>query len=101
VAGERIGNGLLTDSERMFGWWHRVRDGTLKRSTFIVCMRLVQRRVESLNRSTSATTHEAFGDVVCHSAKASFVVRTIARFFSCRRATRPDVRLRAAWRGSW
>ena len=45
---ERIGNGLLAEAERMFGWWHRVRDGTLKRSTFIVYMRLVQRRVESL-----------------------------------------------------
>jgi len=45
---ERIGNGLLAEAERMFGWWHRVRDGTLKRTTFIVYMRLVQRRVESL-----------------------------------------------------
>ena len=45
---ERIGNGLLAEAERMVGWWHRVRDGTLKRSTFIVYMRLVQRRVESL-----------------------------------------------------
>jgi transposase len=45
---ERIGNALLAEAERMFVWWHRVRDGTLARSTFRVYMRLVQRRVESL-----------------------------------------------------
>ena len=33
---ERIGNALLAEAERMSGWWRRVRDGTLKRSTLVL-----------------------------------------------------------------
>ncbi len=54
---ERIGNALLAEAERMFGWWHRVRDGTLARSTFRVYMRSVQRRVESLLAEGTAVPH--------------------------------------------
>ena len=54
---ERIGNALLAEAERMFGWWHRVRDGTLKRSTFIVYMRSVQRRVGLLLDEGAAAPH--------------------------------------------
>ena len=39
---------LLAEKDRLFSWWHRVRDGTLKRSTFRVYARLVQRRVGAL-----------------------------------------------------
>jgi len=45
---ERIGNALLDEEKRMFHWWHRVRDGTLARSTFIVYMRPLRKRVEEL-----------------------------------------------------
>jgi transposase len=45
---EAIGKGLLEEHDRMFAWWHRVRDGTLKRSTFQVYMRTVRTRVEAL-----------------------------------------------------
>ena len=31
---EEIGDALLTQARQMFTWWHRVREGTLKRSTF-------------------------------------------------------------------
>src|SRR5262245_10249097 len=34
--GTPIGEKLLDLSDRMFAWWHRVRDGTLNRSTFQV-----------------------------------------------------------------
>jgi transposase len=34
--GTPIGKNLLELSDRMFGWWHRVRDGTLNRSSFQV-----------------------------------------------------------------
>jgi transposase len=34
--GTSIGKTLLDLSDRMFGWWHRVRDGTLCRSSFQV-----------------------------------------------------------------
>ena len=44
----RVGNGLLEEAKRMFGWWQRVRDGTLSHATFRVYMRTVQKRVERL-----------------------------------------------------
>lgn len=47
-ASERIGNALLDEASRMFTWWHRVRDGTLARTTFRVYMRDLRRRVEDL-----------------------------------------------------
>lgn len=58
---ERIGNAILAETKRMFSWWHRVRDGTLARSTFRVYMRSVpaprrgavgrgRRRASSKNR---------------------------------------------------
>jgi len=54
---ERIGNALLAEAARMFAWWHRVRDGTLARSTFRVKMRSVQRRVEALLAEGAAVHH--------------------------------------------
>lgn len=53
----RIGNGMLDEVERMFTWWHRVRDGTLARSTFRVYMRTVQRRFEALLAEGEAAPH--------------------------------------------
>lgn len=47
-ASQRIGNEMLEEIERMFTWWHRVRDGTLARSTFQVYMRGLRRRFEEL-----------------------------------------------------
>ena len=34
--GAAIGKRLIELSDRMFAWWHRVRDGTLCRSSFQV-----------------------------------------------------------------
>jgi transposase len=45
---KRIGTELLKLTKDMFRWWHRVRDGTLARSTFKVKMRTVQAEVERL-----------------------------------------------------
>jgi transposase len=53
----RIGTGMLDEVARMFTWWHRVRDGTLARSTFRVYMRTVQRRFEALLAEGEATLH--------------------------------------------
>ena len=47
ITGE-IGDELLELTDKMFEWWHRVRDGTLKRSTFRTYMGPVRRRVEEL-----------------------------------------------------
>jgi len=46
----RIGKKLLREVDNMFGLWHRVRDGTLARSTFQRKMRPIRRRVERLLR---------------------------------------------------
>lgn len=56
-ASERIGNALLGEGERMFGWWHRVRDGTLARSTFKVYMRDLRRRLEALLAEGAVCLH--------------------------------------------
>jgi transposase len=45
---ERIGKALLAEAERMFGWWNRVREGTLRRDTFQVYMRPLRHRVQKL-----------------------------------------------------
>lgn len=50
----RIGEALLDEAKRMFQWWHRVRDGTLARSSFREYMRPVRRRVEELLREGTA-----------------------------------------------
>jgi transposase len=44
----RIGKLLLLQTQKMFALWHRVRDGTLARSTFKVYMGPIRRRVEAL-----------------------------------------------------
>jgi len=54
---ERIGKALLEEVRRLFHFWHRVRDDTLKRTTFQVYMRAVRRRVETLLAEGAATTH--------------------------------------------
>ena len=62
-AAGRLGRKLLGETERMFAWWHRVRDGTLTRARFKVCMRPLRDRVEALllegstlgNKSTART----------------------------------------------
>jgi transposase len=54
---ERLGNSLLEQVDRMFGWWHRVRDGTLAHSSFQVYMRAVRHRVETLLAEGTRGTH--------------------------------------------
>jgi transposase len=45
---EEIGNALLAQAHQMFTWWHRVREGTLKRSTFRSSLTPLRREVERL-----------------------------------------------------
>src|SRR6266536_4640106 len=47
-ASEEIGAALLGQAHQMFVWWHRVREGTLKRSTFRSYMTPLRREVERL-----------------------------------------------------
>jgi transposase len=48
--GARIGRALMKERNRMFKWWHRVRDGTMSRTDFERKMRKVQREVGRLLR---------------------------------------------------
>lgn len=52
-----LGEALLEQVEIMFGWWYRVRDGTLKRSTFQVYMSPVRGRVNELLRQGERCAH--------------------------------------------
>lgn len=45
---EEIGDALLAQTHQMFAWWHRVREGTLKRSTFRTYMTPLRCEVERL-----------------------------------------------------
>ena len=45
---EEIGEALLAQAHQMFTWWHRVREGTLQRSTFRSYMTPLRREVERL-----------------------------------------------------
>src|SRR5215831_16655717 len=45
---EEIGDALLAQAHQMFPWWHRVREGTLNRSTFRSYMTPLRREVERL-----------------------------------------------------
>ncbi len=45
---EAIGDALLAQAHQMFAWWHRVREGTLQRSSFRSYMSPLRREVERL-----------------------------------------------------
>jgi transposase len=45
---QEIGDALLAQAHQRFTWWHRVREGTLKRSTFRSYMTPLRREVERL-----------------------------------------------------
>ena len=47
-AAGRLGRALLAETDPLFGWWHRVRDGTLARSSFRVYVSPLRQRVEAL-----------------------------------------------------
>ncbi len=47
TAGRR-GRALLAETDQLFTWWHRVRDGTLTRATFRTYMGPLRQRVEGL-----------------------------------------------------
>jgi len=51
---ERLGRALLEQVEKMFGLWHRVRDGTLSRIDFQSAMQPLQTRVGDLLREGAA-----------------------------------------------
>jgi transposase len=44
----RLGRDLLAETDQLFTWWHRVRDGTLARSSFRTYVGPLRQRVEGL-----------------------------------------------------
>ena len=55
---ERIGVAILAQSDQMFDWWHRIRDGTMSRATFQANMASVQQEVGALLRQGTTCTHD-------------------------------------------
>ena len=53
-AGGRIGEALMVQRNKMFRWWHRVRDGTLSRDDFARRMTPVRREVARLLRDAAS-----------------------------------------------
>jgi transposase len=56
--GGRIGRELMAERNRMFKWWHRVRNGTLQRQVFQRRMRQVEQKVGDLLREAQAYAEE-------------------------------------------
>jgi len=54
---QHIGEAILAESDLMFEWWHRVRDGTMTRATFQAKMEPVQQKVGDLLRQGTACAH--------------------------------------------
>lgn len=55
----RIGRELLAESEKLFQWWRRIRDGTLKRTTFQRLVPRVKKRIFDLLEAGTACGHSA------------------------------------------
>lgn len=55
---ERIGTAILAQSDQMFDWWHRIRDGTMPRATFQANMASVQLEVGALLRQGTTCAHD-------------------------------------------
>jgi len=55
---QHIGEAILAQSDLMFEWWHRVRDGTMTRATFQAKMKPVQQKVGTLLRQGAACAHD-------------------------------------------
>ncbi len=55
---QRIGEAILAPSDRMFDWWHRIRNGTMTRAAFQVNMESVQQKVGELLRQGAACAHD-------------------------------------------
>jgi transposase len=58
AVGARLAAEILVEAEKMFDWWHRVRDGTLERATFQKLMAPVRARVGDLLRDASTSAEK-------------------------------------------
>lgn len=58
-ASKKIGDALTAEKDRMFAWWHRVRDGTLSHASFRRYMLPLQDRVATLLEKGTRTCANA------------------------------------------
>ena len=75
----RIGRDLLVEVEQMFDWWHRVRDGTLARSSFQEYLRPIRRSVEALLGEGAACDHKKTAGTCKQILKLAPALWTFAR----------------------
>jgi transposase len=61
-----IGEALAMCARQLFHWWHRVRDGTLQRSSFCVYVTQLRKEVRALLRE-GASCGDAKGAALCRS----------------------------------
>ena len=77
---ERIGHALLEQVEKMFGLWHRVRDGTLSRADFQTAMRPIQARIGDLLREGAALACDKTRHTCTNILKLEVALWTFVRF---------------------
>jgi transposase len=78
-ASGRIGRQLVQETDRMFAWWHRIRDGTLSRARFRVFMRPLRARVEALLLEGSRLGHKNTARTCAKLLKSSEAMWTFVR----------------------
>jgi hypothetical protein len=77
---EEVGDALLARAHQIFLWWYRVREGTLKRSTFRSYMSPLRREVERLLEAGSR----------CGVPKTAGTCRDILHKAPCGRTLQPS-----------
>lgn len=74
-----IGEALQTRRKQLFAWWHRVRDGTLKRSSFQVYVGPLRAEVKDLLRQGKACTDERLSGMCREILKLEVAMWTFVR----------------------
>lgn len=74
-----IGEALQARRKQLFTWWHRVRDGTLKRSTFQAYVRPLRAEVKDLLRQGEACTDEKLSGMCGEILKLEVAMWTFVR----------------------
>lgn len=74
-----IGEALQARRKQLFAWWHRVRDGTLRRSSFQAYVRPLRAEVKDLLRQGKACTDEKLAGMCREILKLEVAMWTFVR----------------------
>lgn len=77
--GARIGEKLLRQTDLMFAWWHRARDGTVSRDTFQCKMEPVKEEIRRLLRDAQARAEPKTRGMAKAIMKLKFALFTFVR----------------------